>query len=94
MPARSPGRSMRRRRTERGRRALALGLALAGAAGAHAQTDFLMPYLRYVFATVGIRQVEGIRLQNTARGADSAMRTLEGFRQELAARMLLMPLVA
>lgn len=62
--------------------------------GAHAQTDFLMPYLRYVFATVGIRQVEGIRLQNTARGTESATRAFEGFRQELAARMLLMPLVA
>jgi len=62
--------------------------------GAHAQTDFLMPYLRYVFATVGIRQVEGIRLQNTARGADFATQAFEGFRQELAARMLLMPLVA
>lgn len=62
--------------------------------GAHAQTDFLMPYLRYVFATVGIRQVEGIRLQNTARGTDSAAQAFEGFRQELAARMLLMPLVA
>ncbi|WP_239498108.1 hypothetical protein [Ralstonia sp. GX3-BWBA] len=47
-----------------------------------------------MFATVGIHQVEGIRLQNTARGADSAVRALEGFRQELAARMLLMPLVA
>lgn len=62
--------------------------------GAHAQTDFLMPYLRYVFATVGIHQVAGIRLQNTARGADSAMQAFEGFRQELAARMLLVPLVA
>ena len=62
--------------------------------GAHAQTDFLMPYLRYVFATVGIRQVEGIRLQNTARGTDSGVQAIEGFRQELAARMLLMPLVA
>ncbi|WP_199032626.1 FMN-dependent NADH-azoreductase [Ralstonia sp. ASV6] len=63
-------------------------------AGAHAQTDFLMPYLRYVFATVGIQQVEGIRLQNTARGAESAVQALDGFSQELAARMLLMPLVA
>ncbi|ANJ75939.1 NAD(P)H-dependent oxidoreductase [Ralstonia insidiosa] len=62
--------------------------------GAHAQTDFLMPYLRYVFATVGIQQVEGIRLQNTARGADSVVQAFEVFRQELATRRLLMPLVA
>ncbi|WP_410003878.1 hypothetical protein [Ralstonia sp. TCR112] len=53
-----------------------------------------MPYLRYVFATVGIHQVEGIRLQNTARGADSVAQAFERFRQELAARMLLVPLVA
>lgn len=62
--------------------------------GAHAQTDFLMPYLRYVFATVGIRQVDGIRLQNTARGTESVGQAFEGFRQELAARMLLIPLIA
>ncbi|MGM3277278.1 FMN-dependent NADH-azoreductase [Ralstonia sp. 24A2] len=62
--------------------------------GDHAQTDFLMPYLRYVFATVGIQQVDGIRLQNTARGAESAAQAFDGFRRELAERMLLMPLVA
>lgn len=62
--------------------------------GAHAQTDFLMPYLRYVFATVGMHQVEGIRLQNTARGAEAIAQAFEGFRRELAARLLLMPLVA
>ena len=62
--------------------------------GAHAQTDFLMPYLRYVFATVGIHQVEGIRLQNSARGAESVEQAFAGFRRELAERMLLMPLVA
>lgn len=61
---------------------------------AHAQTDFLMPYLRYVFATVGIHQVDGIRMQNTGRGPDAVAQALEGFRRELAARMLLMPLVA
>lgn len=39
MPARSPGRSMRRPRTDRDRRALTLWLLLAGAAGVHAQTE-------------------------------------------------------
>ena len=52
------------------------------------------PYLRYVFATVGIHQVEGIRLQNSARGAESVEQAFAGFRRELAERMLLMPLVA
>lgn len=61
--------------------------------GAHAQTDFLMPYLRYVFATIGIRQVDGIRLQNMGR-PDAAAHAFERFRQELAERMLLMPMVA
>ncbi|CAJ0774229.1 FMN-dependent NADH-azoreductase [Ralstonia mannitolilytica] len=61
--------------------------------GAHAQTDFLMPYLRYVFATMGIRQVEGIRLQNMGR-PDAAPHAFNRFRQELADRLLLMPLVA
>jgi len=60
--------------------------------GAHAQTDFLMPYLRYVFATLGIYQVEGIRLQNMGRGADAVAQAFEGFRQEFAARLLLDPL--
>lgn len=62
--------------------------------GAHAQTDFLMPYLRYVFATLGIYQVEGIRLQNMGRGADAVAQAFEGFHQEFAARLLLDPLVA
>lgn len=61
--------------------------------GAHAQTDFLMPYLRYVFATMGIRQVEGIRLQNMGR-PDVAPHAFDRFRQELADRLLLMTLVA
>lgn len=62
--------------------------------GAHAQTDFLMPFLRYVFATLGIYQVEGIRLQNMGRGADAVAQAFAGFRQEFAARLLLDPLVA
>ena len=52
-----------------------------------------MPYLRYVFATMGIRQVEGIRLQNMGR-PDVAPHAFDRFRQELADRLLLMTLVA
>jgi FMN-dependent NADH-azoreductase len=34
-----------------------------------AQTDFLTPYLRYVLATIGLRDVRVLRLENLNRGA-------------------------
>jgi FMN-dependent NADH-azoreductase len=42
-----------------------------------AQPDFLTPYLRMIFATIGIRQVEFLPLQGLARGPDAVALALE-----------------
>jgi FMN-dependent NADH-azoreductase len=74
-------------------------LVVAASGGAfdgspHAQTDFLIPYLRHVFATVGIHHVDGLRLQNLGRGPEQVAHAFEAFGRELADRMLLMPMMA
>lgn len=44
-------------------------VACGGAFGSGQQADFFTPYLRHVFATVGISQLEILRLENLNRGA-------------------------
>jgi FMN-dependent NADH-azoreductase len=41
------------------------------------QPDFLTPYLRAIFATVGIRTVEFLRLEGMSRGPDAVARALD-----------------
>ena len=41
------------------------------------QPDFLTPYLRSIFATIGIRQVDFIRLESLNRGPDAVQRALD-----------------
>lgn len=45
-------------------------------AGSTAQTDFLTPYLHYVFDTIGISNVEILRLENLNRGVAQVERAL------------------
>lgn len=42
-----------------------------------AQPDFLTPYLRAIFTTIGIRQVEFLQLEGLAWGPDAVARALE-----------------
>jgi FMN-dependent NADH-azoreductase len=41
------------------------------------QPDFLTPYLAAIFATIGIRSVEFLRLEGLARGPDALARALD-----------------
>ncbi len=41
------------------------------------QPDFLTPYLRVIFATIGIRSVEFLRLEGLARGPEAVARALD-----------------
>ena len=43
-----------------------------------AQPDFLTPYLRAIFATIGIRNLEFIRLEGLSRGPDAVAHALRG----------------
>lgn len=43
-----------------------------------AQPDFLTPYLRAIFATIGIRSLEFVRLEGLSRGPDAVARALGG----------------
>ena len=49
-----------------------------------AQPDFLTPYLRTIFATIGIRQVEFLRLEGLSRGPERVAATLEQARRWIA----------
>jgi FMN-dependent NADH-azoreductase len=42
-----------------------------------AQPDFLTPYLRAIFETIGIRSTEFVRLDGLSRGPDAVARTLD-----------------
>jgi FMN-dependent NADH-azoreductase len=42
-----------------------------------AQPDFLTPYLRAIFTTIGINQVEFLRLEGLSRGPDAVARALD-----------------
>jgi len=42
-----------------------------------AQPDFLTPYLRAIFATIGIHQVEFLQLEGLSRGPDAVARALD-----------------
>jgi FMN-dependent NADH-azoreductase len=42
-----------------------------------AQTDFLSPYLRYVFGVIGLSSVEVLRLDELNRGAEKIDRSRE-----------------
>ena len=52
-----------------------------------AQPDFLTPYLRAIFHTIGIDQVEFIRLEGVTRGPDSVARALGSARDWLDRRL-------
>ena len=43
-----------------------------------AQPDFLTPYLRAIFATIGIHSLEFIRLEGLSRGPDAVAHALMG----------------
>ena len=43
-----------------------------------AQPDFLTPYLRAIFATIGISSLEFVRLEGLSRGPDAVARALRG----------------
>ena len=45
------------------------------------QPDFLTPYLRAIFATIGIHQVEFLHLEGLSRGPDAVARALDRARQ-------------
>jgi FMN-dependent NADH-azoreductase len=49
----------------------------ASPAGVPAQPDFLLPYLREVLATIGLRTVHFITLEGMARGTDAVARALQ-----------------
>jgi FMN-dependent NADH-azoreductase len=51
------------------------------------QPDFLTPYLREIFHTIGIDSVDFIRLEGLTRGADSVDRALTGARDWLDRRL-------
>ena len=42
-----------------------------------AQPDILTPYLRAIFTTIGINQVEFLRLEGLSRGPDAVARALD-----------------
>jgi FMN-dependent NADH-azoreductase len=42
-----------------------------------AQPDFLTPYLRAVFETIGIRSAQFVRLEGLSRGPDAVARALD-----------------
>jgi FMN-dependent NADH-azoreductase len=44
------------------------------------QPDFLTPYMRTIFATIGINSVEFVRLEGTARGPEAVARALDAAR--------------
>lgn len=50
-----------------------------------AQVDFLTPYLRYVFAVVGISSFEALRLEGLNRGEERIARSLDAARGWIAA---------
>ncbi len=52
-----------------------------------AQPDFLTPYLRAIFHTIGIDQVEFVRLEGLTRGPDNVARALDGARAWLEQRL-------
>ncbi len=45
------------------------------------QPDFLTPYLRAIFATIGMPRVEFVRLQGVSRGAEQLAKTLAEARE-------------
>ncbi len=52
-----------------------------------AQPDFLTPYLRAIFATIGIRQVEFLRLEGLSRGPDRVVSALDQARHWIEDRL-------
>ena len=54
-----------------------------------AQPDFLTPYLRAVLHTIGIDQVEFVRLEGVTRGPEPLARALSGARDWLDRRLAL-----
>jgi len=52
-----------------------------------AQPDFLTPYLRAIFATIGIRTVEFIRLEGMSRGPEAVARALDHARSWIEQRL-------
>ena len=51
------------------------------------QPDFLTPYLRVIFETIGIRSVEFLRLEGLARGPDAVARALDHARSWIERRL-------
>jgi FMN-dependent NADH-azoreductase len=52
-----------------------------------AQPDFLTPYLRAIFHTIGIDRIEFVRLEGLARGTDGIARALDGARSWIDSRL-------
>ena len=52
--------------------------------GPSAQPDFLTPYLRTIFTTIGIHKVEFLRLEGMSRGAEAVARALDDARGWIA----------
>jgi FMN-dependent NADH-azoreductase len=51
------------------------------------QPDFLTPYLQVIFATIGIRSVEFVRLEGMARGPEAVARALDAAHSWIAAEL-------
>lgn len=51
--------------------------------GAPAQPDFLTPYLRTIFATIGLHDIRFVPLEGLARGADHVARAFEQARSRI-----------
>ncbi len=52
--------------------------------GPSAQPDFLTPYLRAIFATIGIHKAEFLRLEGMSRGAEAVAHALDDARAWIA----------
>ena len=52
-----------------------------------AQPDFLTPYLRAIFATIGLHAIEFIRLEGVTRGEDALARARDGAHGWMAQRL-------